>query len=103
MRLLALAACLILASCGVKEIVRELDPFEVKVPVYQPCKVNLVVTDYERRVKEDGYADSAAAMLAAPDIDAQTKLRLAGRFERTADLLELVAALKGCTTPPPAR
>lgn len=94
MRYFAIAACIVLAGCQTaKEVVHQLDPFEVTTPVYQPCKVDLVVADYEQRV----YADNSAAMLAAPDVDDQTKLLLAGRAQRDADLWEVLAALNGCT------
>lgn len=97
MKHLAIPMCILLSGCQTtKEVVRQLDPFEVLIPVAQPCKVDLVVADYEQRE----YADNSTAMLSAPDVDAQTKLLLAGRAQRNADLWELIAVLNGCTKAP---
>lgn len=83
-----------MAGCqGAQQVLTKLDPFEVDIPIAQPCKPDLVIADYQNRV----FADNSAAMLSAPDIDAQTKLTLAGRDQRDADRIELLAALIGCT------
>jgi hypothetical protein len=82
-----------IAGCSeARQALTKLDPFEVDIPIDQGCKPDLVIADYRNRV----FADNSAAMLSATDIDAQTKLLLAGRDQRDADRIDLLAALTGC-------
>ena len=96
MRTLIISLLLLtLPACNrTKEVIHSLDPFEVRTEVFKACSVSLDINKYDPRTTV--YADNSAAMLAAPDVDAQTKMTLAGRNQRDANILDLWTALAGC-------
>jgi hypothetical protein len=79
---LALTAC---ATTSEPRVVTK----EVRVPV--PVKCATVAPP------DPSYSDSPSALKAAADVFEQAKLLLAGRKQRDARIVELKAAVAGCT------
>lgn len=91
------AATLLLAGCGVGDV-RPPEPqikiVETKVPVDDPACVRAALA---KLGPQPVYPDSPAAIQAAPDIEARTRLILAGRELRKQRSEALIAALQECS------
>jgi hypothetical protein len=91
--LIALAAGL--AACGhTPRLEPVIDTVEVQIPIPVPC-VSDATPD-----RPAGYADTDAALLAAPDMAARYRLLIAGRDQRDARLAEIEPVVEGCRGPP---
>jgi len=85
-RTIGLAAVLTLAGCAhAPEPAVQVQRIEVPVPV--KCAV---------AVDRPTLADTAEALMAAPDIFALARLIMAGRIQRDAYIAKLEAAASGC-------
>lgn len=90
-RALPIIAAIILISvafCGCATTPGPIQTQTVNVPVPVHCKPNLSPTPT--------FPDTSDALKAATDIFEQTKLLLAGRDLRSARIVELEAAVRGC-------
>lgn len=87
-----LIAALTLSACG---HVPPPEPVvvtrEVHIPVPTPCTV--------ATPQAPDYADTRAALQAAPDIDRATRLLVAGRIQRDAYIAAILDALASCRAP----
>jgi len=79
--------CTLLAGCATAPEPRIITR-EVKVPVAVACAAD--------PGPAPAYADSDAALLQAPDLFARVRLLMAGRAQRIAREIELLAANSGC-------
>ena len=84
---LALAGCATTQAPPPEPVIRTV---EVKVPTPVPCKA------IEELGAEPVYADTDAALAAAPGLFDRTKLLLQGRAQRAARLGQYLAAKMSC-------
>lgn len=83
------AVAVSLTACATDNPPPPVQTVTVKVPVPVPCDPHLSPSPV--------YADSDAAIRAAPDLFERVKLLVAGRLQRIARERELQAAVEGCS------